>query len=634
MTAFKGIALVRAHPRIPLIDNYYISDLTELCSLGAVIKDDVDWVTIPVTPSDRDPLREFAGFLKNNRPDMVGISSFTCGANAATQYARLARASGAFVVLGGYHPTAMPEQILQNPDVDAVVRGEGEMTFRELVSRGPSTEIAGLSFRDGARIVHNEDRRLIMDLDTLPLPAREIRPRRFGLDTWDYHTDTVYTSRGCTANCRFCANNLVHKQWRMRSNENVIEELLTLIPRRTGKRQKLIKLWDANFMTHIDRVSGLCDMIIEHGLHRVFRFYAETRVGDVVRGESIIGKMREANIQHISLGIESPHQDTLKAIRKGGDPGNVSHACALLRKNWVAVTKYFVLGHPNESEEQILQYADYALDPEAEQQRSIFFLITPYPGTETHQQYKDQGIICSTNWDMYTNFAAVVKPNNIPPHRLQALACATAIRYNLSKVIVLGRPSWDLARRFIRELVTYTMYLQINDEYGAPELDDFTWYALSRARVHLSRPAAGRRSRWSERLAFNYYHQNETPLLSRLDRNGGQETLYLGTSEDAPACSQWKFNIHLKVNHIQRLIGSLDIRRLQHDFSVLHRNPRCYRPLWLLEIARQAWRSGLVLIPMLAHQVKCMFRRSRPGPQDAKAADATRAESDSLSTRR
>lgn len=243
MSFFRRIALVRAHQRIPLVDPLYISDLTELCTLGAVVREHVDWVRIPVMPTDRHPLADFERFVRTERPDLVGVSSFTCGIHSAYEYAEIARRYGAYVVFGGYHPSALPEEVLNDGCVDAVVRGEGEETFAELVRSGPSEVVRGLSWRDGQRLVHNPDRPVILDLDSIPLPAREIRPPRFGLESLDYHTDTIYTSRGCKAKCHFCANALIGKNWRTRSNTNVLQELLGLQATPRG-RPKYIKIWD------------------------------------------------------------------------------------------------------------------------------------------------------------------------------------------------------------------------------------------------------------------------------------------------------------------------------------------------------------------------------------------------------
>jgi len=153
--------------------------------------------------------------------------------------------------MGGYHPSAMPNEVLSSPNIDAVIIGEGEETFKDLVINGPGKNVAGLAYRDNGGIVHTDPRPLIDNLDVLPHPLRSIRPTRFGEKSKDYSVDTVFTSRGCPWTCSFCANDTVQKRWRARTPENVVEELSRM---HHPKRKKYIKFWDANFLLDIKRV--------------------------------------------------------------------------------------------------------------------------------------------------------------------------------------------------------------------------------------------------------------------------------------------------------------------------------------------------------------------------------------------
>ena len=147
MGTFQRIALIKAHQKFEPVDATYTSDLTELCHLGAFIVKDVESVSIPLTPYDHTPFKTFTKSLKQERFDFVGISAMTAGYNNAREYARIAKAAGAYVVLGGYHPTALTDDVLADPNVDAVVRGEAEFPLRNLIVNGPSEDIAGLSFK-------------------------------------------------------------------------------------------------------------------------------------------------------------------------------------------------------------------------------------------------------------------------------------------------------------------------------------------------------------------------------------------------------------------------------------------------------------------------------------------------------
>ena len=101
MSQFKRIALIKAHQKFEPVDATYTSDLTELCHLGAFIEKDVEEVRIPLTPYERTPFKTWEKVLKRDKYDFVGISAMTAGYTNAREFARIAKASGAYVVLGG-----------------------------------------------------------------------------------------------------------------------------------------------------------------------------------------------------------------------------------------------------------------------------------------------------------------------------------------------------------------------------------------------------------------------------------------------------------------------------------------------------------------------------------------------------
>ena len=112
-------------------------------------------------------------------PDLVGITMSATEHSEGLEIARLAKAQGAVTVLGGYHPTAIPDELLSHSQVDMVVRGEGEITMRELVEKGGPQGVRGISYREDGQIIHNPDREFIEDLDSLPFPARHLRKHAY-----------------------------------------------------------------------------------------------------------------------------------------------------------------------------------------------------------------------------------------------------------------------------------------------------------------------------------------------------------------------------------------------------------------------------------------------------------------------
>ena len=187
-----------------------------------MVENNVDSLSIPVDFYSKNPYETFTNFLKKNPVDLVGISTMTGAFNNALKLAEISKKYDKYVLMGGYHPTALPEDVLKSEFVDAVIIGEGEETFKDFVINGPSKKVPGLAFKENGNIVRTEPRPLIKDIDSLPLPLRRIRPERFGEPGDNYSIDTIYTSRACPWKCTFCAIDTIHKSWRARSPENCV----------------------------------------------------------------------------------------------------------------------------------------------------------------------------------------------------------------------------------------------------------------------------------------------------------------------------------------------------------------------------------------------------------------------------
>ena len=403
MSAFNHICLLKAPQAFEVPYANFISDLTEICYLAAAIEDVVESVTIPVDFLGLKPYEAFIAFLKNHPVDLVGISAMTGAYNNAIKLAGIAKEFGKYVVFGGYHPTALTDEVLQSPFVDAVVRGEGEITFREFALKGPSRDVAGLAYKENGEIVYTAEGPRIPNLDSILHPLRQARPERFGEAGTDYSIDTLFTSRGCPWNCAFCANHTIHKQWRPRSPENVFEELVSL---HDPHKNKLIKIWDANFLTDIKRAEKICDLIIENKLTN-FKIWTESRVGDILRAEPIMDKLYRAGLRYVGLGVESPNPETLKLMKKKNVPDDCAVAVDILKRNKIKSQGYFIIGHYSETKKDTKRYPEFA--ESVGFRHAIFMVMTPYPGTEIFEEYKRENKISSFDWDNYNNFGAVVE---------------------------------------------------------------------------------------------------------------------------------------------------------------------------------------------------------------------------------
>ena len=416
MSQFNRIALIKAHQKFEPVDATYTSDLTELCHLGAFIEKDVEEVRIPLTPYERTPFKTWEKVLKRDKYDFVGISAMTAGYYNAREFARIAKASGAYVVLGGYHPTALTDDVLADPNVDAVVRGEAEFPLRDLVRHGASEHVQGLSFKRNGEQIHNPDHALIFEMDQLPQPTRWMRPKRFGEKGDDYSIDTVYSSRGCIAKCTFCANDTMNQNFRPRSAEHFVEELERIHDKRV---RKIIKFWDSIFLFDPARVERIVELMFQRNLTN-FRIITESRSDDVIRCQHLMQDLKRIGFEKIQVGIESPDQDTFKTLRKGGSVAKHEQAIQILRDARIRTDGFLIIGHPHETAEDIKRYPKFAQETGLHHQAQ-YFVMTPYPGTQIYKEYFKKNLIESFDWDCYNNFGTVVHLENLERAELRNL---------------------------------------------------------------------------------------------------------------------------------------------------------------------------------------------------------------------
>ncbi len=317
---------------------------------------------------------------------LVGISCATAfiyrGIDIARSVKKISR--DIKVVLGGPHPTIMPDECLKHDEVDYVVRQEGEITLWELVKslagQMDLKDVLGLSYKKDGEIIRNPDRPLIHDLDTLPdFPFNIFRNRK------DRYSFKVLSSRGCPQSCVFCsARSVSGRKYRYRSAEKVVQDLETLVGEFGRKR---IGFADDTFTANKMRVLRLCELIRERNLHKQASFFCTAR-GDTLDHE-ILGAMKAAGFRGISLGVESGSNRIMKVVKKGERVEDNVQAAKIAKEMGFKLRGSFIIGLPTETRQESLQTIRLALDLPLDY--AMFNLPIPYPGTELYEIAKREG---------------------------------------------------------------------------------------------------------------------------------------------------------------------------------------------------------------------------------------------------
>ncbi|MDA8098727.1 MAG: radical SAM protein [Nitrospiraceae bacterium] len=373
----------------------------------------LDGSVVPVTAEIlRAELRSFT-------PGIVGMSVITPTVYRALELCAVVKeaAPRVLTVLGGPHPTALPEELLENEAVDAVVIGEGEETFRELAdlhaAAGNLASCRGIGFRKEGRILITEPRPRITDLDAIPFPARHLLPLdRYRPSVLHYRrlpAFSVMCSRGCPYRCTFCSCAKVFRgKVTLRSPGNVIAEI-RMLKERYGARE--ILLWDDNLGLSRTWTETFCDLIKPLGLAWSAWMRVDSAEPDMLR------RMAASGCWHVSYGVESGNQQVLDAIKKGFTLDQVRRAFRWTHEAGMEARGTFVFGLPKETRETMEETIRFAVEIDADYAQ--FQLLTPYPGTELWDTAKDFGTFDTQDLSKYTIWFPVFIPAGLTKEELE-----------------------------------------------------------------------------------------------------------------------------------------------------------------------------------------------------------------------
>jgi radical SAM superfamily enzyme YgiQ (UPF0313 family) len=346
------------------------------------------------------------------RPDIVGIYSTTFGWKKAVFTASEIKNSikTAFIVIGGPYPIAMKEKCLDDSlHIDAVVTGEGEITFVEIMNRlaeGKSLDgVNGIVFRKNGEIILNPPRPLITNVDSLPFPARELLGKAMDYipppATYKRRPVAVMiTSRGCNRRCLFCFQIDKNREQgiRFRSVENVMDEIEVCLHQ--GYRE--IKFIDDTLAGNYDRAMKIAKEIKRRKLD--FTWFASACVHQV--DLPLLKAFKEAGCWAILFGAESGVQKNLNAIRKGITLDQTRKAVKAAKDAGLTVSTPFLFGIPGQTFEDGLKTIEFAceLNPDI----ANFHALTPFPGTELYDNIEKYGTMSGDLADYTYQGAAFV----------------------------------------------------------------------------------------------------------------------------------------------------------------------------------------------------------------------------------
>lgn len=350
---------------------------------------------------------------------VVGITMLTPAFKVAAKLCSAIKHSFSdrVIVLGGAHPTALPERTLQEiPAADIVCIGEGEVTMSEVVSSclGKDrrlSEIKGICYRDAQEIITTERRDAVRNLDLIPPPARHLLPmERYHLTASrvsgaDF-CPTIIVARGCPFSCTYCSRTF-GKTFRAHSIDRIISEIKALI---VDYQVAQINIEADTLTVNKKFITELCNALIRHKISEKVKWTCESRVDTV--NENMLKLMKRAGCWQISYGVETGTQRLLDMINKSVSLQQIEDIFALTKRIGISIRGFFMLGLPTETREDSLATIAFAkkLDPLWAQ----FTVTIPYPGTKMFDDLDSIGEIRSYDWSTFNTWSGWKEGQTLP----------------------------------------------------------------------------------------------------------------------------------------------------------------------------------------------------------------------------
>ena len=430
MKIFK-IALVNPGPGEILSKGRMITNADHIypplgiCYLSAVLKKENYQVEIIDQAARGFNLQQIVRWIKKQDPDILGFSTLTAsgsGISAALTSIEVKKWNPNIkIVFGNRHVNHNDYRILNKyPQVDICVRDEGEYTFLELVKalerNQPLKDIKGLTYRENGKFKRNEQRPLIKDLDSIPLPDRKALKMEYtgsfgGLEFAPKGFTSMVSSRGCPYHCTFCYGKR-SVGFRTRSVENIMKEILHL----ESEGYKYLNFVDDNFTVSKKRVIKLCRLMQKHKVD--LDWICEGRVNQV--SDEMLREMKRAKCRIIFFGVESANQRILDYYKKGITPAQSIAAVKKTRKAKIPlILGSFIVGAPGETFEEIYNTLKFAQKIDID--FPVHSLLGTMPGTDIWDEMVENNILDEDKYWEEGVHISDIDPNGVPTEKISNL---------------------------------------------------------------------------------------------------------------------------------------------------------------------------------------------------------------------
>jgi magnesium-protoporphyrin IX monomethyl ester (oxidative) cyclase len=402
------------------------------------------------------PFDKIANEIASRKPDIVGVAGpFTSQIGNAIKVSEAIKevSPKILTVIGGPHVTLVPKEFLGGTKtVDIVVTGEGEYAMLEVAQhfdgKKKLSEIKGIAYRDGDKIVVNARRPFLENLDELPYPAYDLvdmesylnPPKGIGYRSFQNRAISMVTSRGCPFNCCFCSVHLhMGMGFRAHSAQYVLDHIQYVVDK---YKIKNIFFEDDNLTMDLKRFEAICDGIIE----RKIKIGWETPNG--VRADrltmELLKKMKKSGVKSIFVGVESGDQEILdKVVCKNLNLSKVVEFAKNSHKIGLKTGAFYIIGFPGETKVNMQRTVDFALDLKRKYDVGMhLFAATPSYGTHLYEECKVKGYLpADLTWNSFAQARQarglpLITTNEFTPEEVKEIAAQALVEYK--KLSLMG----------------------------------------------------------------------------------------------------------------------------------------------------------------------------------------------------
>ncbi|MCL4455824.1 MAG: B12-binding domain-containing radical SAM protein [Nitrospirae bacterium] len=402
---------------------------------------------------------DIAAIIKRFMPDIIGITCSTPNFLRAVELARVCkRYADSKVVIGGVHVSAVPEFIMEEYSdcIDCIVIGEGEKTMLELANayqdNSSIENINGIAYKNDNKVIRNENRPYIEDLDSIPFPARDLIPQDIFVPNMHNaryrNCSTILTSRGCPFNCSFCAARIVSgKKYRMHSAEYVLEEMQML--KRDYKARQLI-ITDDTFTLNHARLEKICRGMIDKKLDLAWFCFSQVTTVD----RDILSLMKKAGCYSIGFGIESADEAILQKMGKPIAPEKAKETVRMANSLGIKTQAFYILGSYGETKEQMDRTIKFSQEVNAT--LAFYNMLVPFPGTKDFDYFFSTMPLKDIEWDKFVAVGkeCVLKNSNVSSEQIKRLIGKANMLYYMHPLRLLN------VLHHIKTVYEFSNYLQ------------------------------------------------------------------------------------------------------------------------------------------------------------------------------